>query len=322
MISNKKIRVAILMGGISNERAVSLSTGKTAAEYLDPAKFSFRTYDTKKDLPKLFYDVTRKKIDVCFIALHGRGGEDGSIQGMLELLKVPYTGPGIMASAIGMNKIVSKKLFQKEKILTPKFIFFDEENIKRNPNDVFKKIKKEIGLPCVVKPATSGSSVGVSIVKKENEIKKGIESALREDNRIIVEKYIKGKEITVGILGNKEPRVLPVIEIVPKKNFFDYQAKYNPKFSDEIVPARIPAKITKKAQRIAGKVYQLIECRGFSRVDMILQGEKIYVLEINTIPGLTPNSLLPKAARAAGISFSKLLEKIIKFALEYETVHS
>lgn len=322
------------MGGISNERAVSLSTGRTVAKYLDPDKFSFRTYDTKKNLPKLFYDASRKKIDVCFIALHGQGGEDGSVQGMLELLEIPYTGPGIMASAIGMNKIISKKLFEKEKILTPKFIVFQADEIKlkgKTWNNILKKIKKKIGLSCVVKPSSCGSSVGVTIAKSEREIKKGIMAALREDNRIIIDKYIKGKEITVGVLGNKEPKALPVVEIVPKKRFFDYpssseglkrtvffdyQAKYNPKFCDEIVPARIPVKITKKAQRIAQKAYQLIDCKGFSRVDMILKGEKIYTLEINTIPGLTPNSLLPKAAREAGISFSKLLEEIIKFALE------
>lgn len=318
-MGKKKIKVAILMGGLSNERAVSLSTGRTVAKYLDPAKFSFKTYDTKKDLSKLFDDVSRKKIDVCFIALHGQGGEDGSVQGMLELLRISYTGSGIMASAIGINKIVSKKLFEKEKILTPKFIVFQSDEIKlegKTWNNILKKIKKKIDLPCVIKPAECGSSVGVTIVKNEKEIKKGIKTALKEDQRIIIEKYINGKEITVGILGNKKPKVLPVVEIVPKKKFFDYQAKYNPKFCDEIVPARIPVKIAKKAQRIAQKVYKLIDCKGFGRVDMILRGEEIYTLEINTIPGLTPNSLLPKAALEAGMSFSRLLEEIIKFALE------
>ena len=318
-MTKKKIKVAILMGGISNEREVSLSTGKTVAKYLDPVEFSFKTYDTKKDLPRLFNDVSRKKIDVCFIALHGRGGEDGSVQGMLELLAIPYTGSGIMASAIGMNKIVSKKLFEKEKILTPKFIVFQSDEIKLEGetwSNILKKIKRKIGLPCVIKPAGCGSSVGVTIIKSEKEIKKGIKKALKEDNKIIIDKYIDGKEITVGVLGNKKSIALPVVEIVPKKKFFDYQAKYDPKFCEEIVPARISTKMTEKAQKIAQKVYQLIDCKGFSRVDMILKGKDIYTLEINTIPGLTPNSLLPKAAQEAGISFSKLLEKIIKFALE------
>jgi len=304
------IKVAILMGGISNEREVSLSTGKTVAKYLDSSKFDSKFYDTKKDLPKLFFDISKKKIDICFIALHGKGGEDGSIQGILELLGVAYTGPGIMASAVSMDKIISKRLFVQEKILTPKFIVLEDKKID------FKQIKAKIGLPCVIKPSNSGSSVGVSIIKKEKEIKKGVETALKEDDKVIIEEYIKGKEITVGVLGNKNPRALSIVEIIPKTKFFDYQAKYNSKFCEEIAPARIPVKITKNAQALALKVYKLLDCKGFSRIDMILKGEKIYVLENNTIPGLTPNSLLPKSAKASNISFSEMLEKIINLGLE------
>jgi len=216
------IKVAILMGGISNEREVSLSTGKTVAKHLDSNKFDPKFYDTKKDLLKLFSDISKKKIDICFIALHGKGGEDGSIQGILELLGVAYTGPGIMASAVSMDKIISKRLFIQERILTPKFIVIEGEKIN------FKEIKDKIGLPCVIKPSNSGSSVGVSIIKKEKEIKKGIETALKEDDKVIIEEYIRGKEITVGVLGNKNPKALSVVEIVPKTKFFDYQAKYNP----------------------------------------------------------------------------------------------
>ena len=304
------IKVAILMGGISNEREVSLSTGKTVAKYLDSSKFDSKLYDTKKDLLKLFSDISKNKIDVCFIALHGKGGEDGSIQGILELLGVAYTGPGIMASAISMDKIISKRLFMQEKILTPKFVVIKNKKID------FKQIRDKIGLPCVIKPSNSGSSVGVSIIKKEKEIKKGIKMALKENDKVIIEEYIQGKEITVGVLGNKTPRALSIVEIIPKTKFFDYQAKYNPKFCDEIAPARISVDLTKKAQELALKVYKLLDCKGFSRIDMILKGKKIYVLENNTIPGLTPNSLLPKAAKADNISFSKLLEKIINFGLE------
>ena len=304
------IKVAILMGGISNEREVSFSTGKTVAKYLDSSKFDSKLYDTKKDLLKLFSDISKNKIDVCFIALHGKGGEDGSIQGILELLGVAYTGPGIMASAISMDKIISKRLFMQEKILTPKFVVIKNKKID------FKQIRDKIGLPCVIKPSNSGSSVGVSIIKKEKEIKKGIKMALKENDKVIIEEYIQGKEITVGVLGNKTPRALSIVEIIPKTKFFDYQAKYNPKFCDEIAPARISVDLTKKAQELALKVYKLLDCKGFSRIDMILKGKKIYVLENNTIPGLTPNSLLPKAAKADNISFSKLLEKIINFGLE------
>jgi len=304
------IKVAILMGGISNEREVSLSTGKTVAKYLDPRKFDSRLYDTKKDLPKLFFDIFKKKIDICFIALHGKGGEDGSIQGLLEILGVSYAGSGIMASAVGMDKIISKKLFLQEKILTPKFMVVENKEID------FKQIKDKIGLPCVIKPSNSGSSVGVSIIKNKREIKKGIQMAMKEGDKVIIEEYIQGKEITVGVLGNKDLKALSIVEIIPKTKFFDYQAKYNPKFCDEIAPARISAKMTAQAQKLALKVYKLLNCKGFGRVDMMIKADKIYVLEINTIPGLTPNSLLPKSAKASNISFSKLLEKIINFGLE------
>jgi len=310
MTKKKKIKVAILMGGISNEREVSLSTGKTVAKYLDLDKFIPKLYDTKKDLPKLFSDIFKKKIDICFIALHGKGGEDGSIQGLLEILGVPYAGSGIMASAVGMDKIISKKLFLQEKILTPKFIVVEDQKID------FKQIEDKIGLPCVIKPSNSGSSVGVSIIKDKKEIKKGIQMALKEDDKVIIEEYIKGKEITVGVLGNKNLKALSIVEIVPKTKFFDYQAKYNPKFCDEIAPARISAKMTAQAQKLALEVYKLLNCQGFGRVDMMIKADKIYILEINTIPGLTPNSLLPKSAKASNISFPKLLEKIINLGLE------
>ena len=310
MTKKTKIKVAILMGGISNEREVSLSTGKTVAKYLDPHKFDSKLYDTKKDLARLFSDISKKKIDICFIALHGKGGEDGSIQGLLEILGVPYAGSGIMASAVGMDKIISKKLFLQEKILTPKFIIAENQKMD------FKQIKDKIGLPCVIKPSNSGSSVGVSIIRNKKEIKKGIQMAMKEGDKVIIEEYIKGKEITVGVLGNKDLKALSIVEIISKTKFFDYQAKYDPKFCDEITPARISAKMTAQAQKLALEVYKLLNCQGFGRVDMMIKADKIYVLEINTIPGLTPNSLLPKSAKASNISFSKLLEKIINFGLE------
>ncbi len=315
----KKKRVAILMGGLSNEREVSLSTGRTAAQYFDREQFKVSSYDTKKDLSKLLKDIKEKKIDVCFIALHGKGGEDGSIQGLLEIFKVPYTGSGVMASAIAMNKIFTKRLLAQAKVIIPPSMFFSKEAISFKPRDLKQcvaGIKKKMGPICVIKPVDAGSSVGVTIAKNEQLIIKGIKKALAESEEIIVEQYIKGKELTVGVLGNKDIIALPVVEILPKKEFFDYQAKYNPQYCQEIAPARIPTAVAAKAQRIAKQVYQLLDCRGFARVDMIWGKQGIYVLELNTIPGLTPASLLPKAAQAAGISFSSLLTKIVEFALE------
>jgi len=304
-----KIRVAVFFGGDSNEREISLVSGKTVIKNLNPKKFSFFPYDTKKDLAKLFSDAKKKKFDVVFIALHGRGGEDGTIQGMMELLRVPYTGSGVLASAVGMDKLISKKLFQKEKILTPRFFFLDSIAYIKG------KFQHNIKIPCVVKPRDSGSSVGVSIINSKKDLSKAVKKAFFHSQGVIIEEYIAGQEITVSVLGNEKPFALPVVGIYPKKKFFDYQAKYDPDFCQEIVPAPIAPILSQKAKKLALKVYKLIGCEGFSRIDMMLKRNKIYVLEINTIPGLTPNSLLPKAAEAAGISFSALLEKIIKFAL-------
>lgn len=319
MVTKKKKRVAILMGGDSNEREVSLSTGQTAAQYFDRKKFNISLYDTKKDVTRLLGDINKKKIDVCFIALHGKGGEDGSIQGLLEIFKVAYTGSGVMASALAMNKIFSKRLFRQAGILNPDYLVFSKDVLPRAKGQLKKllpKIKRALGNACVVKPASSGSSVGVTIAKNDGLIIKGIQTALAHGEKILIERYIKGKELTVGILGNKDIKALPVVEIIPQKEFFDYQAKYDPQYCQEIAPARISKKLTKQAQRTAERVYRLLNCRGFARVDMIAQKDKIYVLEVNTIPGLTPNSLLPKGARAEGISFSQLLTKIVNLALK------
>ncbi len=301
MDNQSKIRVAVLGGGISNEREVSLSTAKQVRENLNKEKFEPIFYDTKTDLPKLFTDAQDRKVGVAFIALHGKGGEDGTIQGMLELLDIPYTGPGVLASAVGMDKKISKQIFEKAGISMAK---------------TFKT--QTVQFPCVVKPNIGGSSVGISLANNTQEFDQAISMALDEDSDLLIEEYIPGTEITVGVLGNKELEVLPVVEICPKNKFFDYQAKYDAEYCNEIVPARISEESARQARELAKKVYRLLGCKGFSRIDMILKqdtGEPV-VLEINTIPGLTPNSLLPKAAEAAGISFPQLLEKVIMFALE------
>lgn len=209
MNQNNKIRVAVLGGGISNEREVSLSTAKQVMENLEAEKFISSFYDTKTDLPKLFSVARDRGVDVAFVALHGKGGEDGSMQSMLEILKLPYIGSGILASALGMDKVVSKKLFEKEGIPVPKT--FSENNV---------------NFPCVVKPVNGGSSIGVSILENKDQkaLKRAIAFALKEDKNVLIEEYVPGTEITVGVLGNKELQVLPVVEIAPKNKFFDYQA--------------------------------------------------------------------------------------------------
>ncbi len=315
--------IAVLCGGNSNEREISLITGKAIIKALASfSQFKIRQYDPRQDLAKIFYDAYHKKIDLIFPALHGQGGEDGRLQGMLELLNIPYVGSGVLASAMGMNKLMSKRLFQQAKVLTPPYLFFkfNKESKQRiaERSKILQQIKQKIGLPCVVKPNQSGSSVGITIVRQFKQLDKAIELALQCDpaKEILVEKYIKGREITAPILGNDQPIALPIVEIVPKREFFDYRAKYNAKLCEEIVPAQLSEQETKKIQQVGQRVHQLFACRGLSRVDMIKQKDKIYVLEINTMPGMTPNSLFPKSARSAGITFAQLIEKLVKLAYE------
>ena len=291
----KKIRVVVLMGGKSPEHEISLISGREVVGNLDRRKYlSSRIVISKSG--KGIEEIFRVKADVVFVAMHGPFGEDGTVQGMLELAGLKYTGSGVTASAIGMDKIMFRKVMRAEGIPVPKLTS---------------------KFPCFVKPYNQGSSVGASIVRNERELAKAIKLARKYSDKVLVEEYLVGKEVTCAVLGNEDPRVLPVIEIVPLKGeFFDYESKYTESGAEEIVPARISKTLTKKVQDMAAKVYQAIGCRGFGRVDFILKDNKHpVVLEINTIPGLTPMSLLPKAARKAGYSYPALLETIIKYAL-------
>lgn len=340
----RKIKVAVLMGGKTPEHEISLITGREVVRNLDKSKYKIlpvvisRTGErwqslvpgkllslpdpltlrgTKKDLVSQkekeiqgVGQLVQDKINVVFIAMHGPFGEDGTVQGMLELAGIPYTGPGVLASALGMDKIMFKKVLQSQKIPVPKFVVFEK-------GKSFKR--KVLGKPpYFIKPHNQGSSVGASIAKTKRSLRKALNLAFKYSDLALVEEYIKGIEVTCGVIGNKNPKPLPLVEIVPKKSeFFDYESKYTESGAEEIVPAKISTSLTKKVQKMALDVYKVIGCRGFSRVDFILRnGKKPIVLEINTIPGLTPMSLVPKAAKAAGISYSQLLDKIISYAIE------
>lgn len=341
------VRVAVLMGGKSPEHEVSLVTGREVVRHLNKRKYKVLPVVISRDgerwqltstqqillhsparvektdhrkrikggealVPggrQLPLELTGEKPNVVFIAMHGPYGEDGTIQGMLELAGIPYTGAGVLASALGMNKIMFRKVMEKENIPTPNYIIFTKDEKKAN---ILKKFK----FPFVVKPSDQGSSVGVSIVHNKKELKPALEKAFTYSNKLLIEEYIEGTEVSCGVLGNENPVALPVIEICPKKEFFDYEAKYDETKCEEIVPARISKRLTKQVQDLAIRVFQAIDCRGFGRVDILIRKDKPYVLEINTIPGLTPVSLFPKEAAAAGISYSKLLDRIIELALE------
>jgi len=307
----KKMTIALLSGGISSEREVSIASGNQVYEALDQNKYNVIRYDPKSDLQRLIEDAP--KIDAALIILHGPFGEDGTVQGLLDLLGIPYQGAGVLGSAIGMNKIASKQLYEKSGILTPPYMTLKRNDV-LNPDDCADRL----GLPLVVKPVGSGSSVGISIVKSADALKDAMDKAFEEDDEILLEAFVKGIELTGGVIGNEELQALPIIEIIPDDahEFFDYVAKYTAGVTEEICPARINDAMTEKAQACAQKAHRAIFCRGYSRTDMILSDEEIYVLETNTIPGMTPTSLLPQAAAAAGISFSRLLDRLIELSIE------
>jgi D-alanine-D-alanine ligase len=249
-------------------------------------------------------------VDVVLLALHGTWGEDGRIQGLLDTIGIPYTGSGVLASALAMDKEMAKKVLAAEGIDVPRGV-----SVTAAEGTELDRARS-VGLPVFVKPVASGSSVGAAIVTSAAQLAPAIEEALRYDDRAMVEELLGGTELTVAVIGNDELMALPVIEIVTKREFFDYTAKYSAGESEEICPARIPDDVARRAQDIAVRAHRALGCRGMSRTDLMWSGERMATLEVNTIPGMTANSLLPKAARAAGIQFGDLLARLVDWALE------
>jgi len=307
----KKTRVALLSGGVSSERPVSLESGNQVFAALDKQKYDVRRYDPQSDLPRLVAEADQ--IDIALVILHGPFGEDGTVQGMLDLLGIPYQGSGVLGSAIAMNKLVSKQLYEKFGIPVPPYLALARHD-RLDP----EAIAQRLGLPLVIKPVSGGSSIGMSIVKSPEALAAGVAQALQYDTGVLLEAYLAGVELTCGVIGNEHLEALPLIEIVPDKAhpFFDYTAKYTAGATQEICPARIDPALAEKAQSYGLMAHRALNCRGYSRTDMILRDGEIFVLETNTIPGMTPTSLLPQAARAAGMSFSQLLDRLIALALE------
>ena len=303
-------RVAVLMGGKSAEREVSLRTGARVIGALEAQEFSVFVIDPI-DLDWLDR-LLSADVDIAFLALHGKGYEDGTIQGVLESFDIPYTGSGILASAIAMNKIVSKQIFETANIPTPKFFTFDPS---RDVVAQCQVVADQLGFPVVVKPITEGSSIGVSMVNDVSELQRiSIETA-KEFGGVFFEQYISGMEISVGLLGIEELRALPVLELVPKRDFYDYEAKYTAGMTEFVIPARLLETTTELVQKIALNAHRSVGCRGFSRVDMLVgEFDQPYVIEINTLPGLTELSDLPAQAKAAGISYNQLIGQILSDA--------
>jgi len=318
MGNRKPLRVVVLTGGTSAEREVCLMSGRKVLGALDRERYEAVSVDladitASGDVaPLLSAFGPGRRPDVVFVALHGGAGENGTVQGMLELLGVPYTGSGVLSSALALNKVVAKKFFEREGIPTPRWMAVREAE----RAGAAGRIVSTLGLPCVVKPGQEGSSIGVTIVKEQGALEQAMDLAFRYGSEALVEEYITGTEITGPVLGNDAPQVLPLIEIVPKNEFYDYQAKYTPGATEEIIPARIAEAQAERARELTLATHQLMGCRGMSRVDMIVAPDEVYVLELQTIPGLTDTSLVPRAAEAAGISFPQLVDRLIELALE------
>ena len=299
----KSKRIGVLLGGLSAERGVSLKSGTAVHQALVALGYNAVAIDAGRDLA----DVLKAEgVEVAFIALHGRYGEDGCVQGLLELLQIPYTGSGVLASALAMHKLYSKQAFAASGILTAPFRCYRRgENV--NLADL------PFGLPLVVKPVQEGSSVGVSIVKEEAQLILALEEAFRHDDEILVEQYIKGQEVQVGILDG---RPIGAIEIVPKNEFYDFEAKYTDGMAEHIFPARLEPELYEKAQLVGLSAHLALGCKGYSRVDLLVTAEgECFVLEVNTLPGMTALSLLPEiAAKGAGLSFESLVAHIVESA--------
>jgi D-alanine-D-alanine ligase len=306
-----KLRLALIAGGKSSERQVSLKSGAQVYQALDQDKYDIRRYDPLTDLGALVREAP--DLDVALIIMHGRGGEDGSVQGLLDLLEIPYQGSGILASALAMNKELSKIVYQQAGLQVPPALFFDRAQA---PSPA--EIQAALGLPVVIKPVNEGSSIGVSKAGTLETLKTGLEAAFALDNRVLVEQFIQGTEVTGGVLGNANLQALPLVEIIPATTyaFFDYEAKYQPGATEEICPARLDPELTRRAQACALTAHKALGCRGYSRTDMMIGNGEIYVLETNTIPGMTATSLFPQGAKAAGLDFPALLDTLINLALE------
>jgi len=301
MMKSKKI--GVLYGGLSAEREVSLKSGGAVLQSLVAQGYNAVAIDVGRDLAAV---LKHEGIEAAFIALHGRYGEDGCVQGLLELMQIPYTGSGVLASALAMHKLYSKQVFAASGILTAPFRCYRR-------GETVTLADLAFGTPLVVKPVQEGSSVGVSIVKEESQLTVALEKAFRHDDEILVEQYIKGQEVQVAILDD---RPIGAIEIVPKNEFYDFEAKYMAGMAEHFFPARLEATLYEKAQQVGMAAHRALGCRGYSRVDLLVTASgDCYVLEVNTLPGMTALSLLPEiAAKGAGLSFSALVSQIIEAA--------
>ncbi|MBU0545667.1 D-alanine--D-alanine ligase [Patescibacteria group bacterium] len=331
----KKMKIGVLVGGPSSERAVSLITGKAIFDNLNRKKYlpsliemgkdsSFNLI-IKKGKKKLdFLNKDRKRFDLIFIALHGTPGEDGTVQGMLEMLGIPYTGSETMSSAISMNKVFSAQIYHANDLPSPVFVNFKKNGWKEYKDKILQDVSEKVGYPAVIKPVDQGSAVGVSIVRNEEELVKFVDKTIKKFTWLMIQEFINGQEATCGII-EKESQILPFppTRIVANLGeFYDYKSKYSKGGSTHICPADFSEEINTKIQNLAISAHRVLGCRGMSRTDIFVSNKKdaqgakkLYIIETNTIPGMTPTSLFPEAAGKIGIDFGEMLDLIIEASL-------
>lgn len=303
--------VLVLKGGRSAEREVSLNTGAQVAAALN--EVGYRVVDVDAGDADFIEQIKASAPDVVFICLHGRFGEDGTVQGLLELLGIPYVGSGVLASALAMDKVMSKHIFAWSGLPTPAYLVLGA-----GQPWTAEEITASLGTKTVVKPANEGSAIGVTISHEPDELQGAIDTAFAHDDSVLVEAFVSGVEVTVGVLGNDQLTALPTLEIVPEHEFYDYESKYVPGMSNHVIPARVSSEARAECARISLEAHRVLGCRGVSRSDTIVDADdRVWLLETNTIPGMTATSLLPDAARAAGIEFPQLCDRLVRLALEH-----
>ena len=315
MINN----IAVILGGHSSERAISLKSGEAIWKSL--VRNGYKAFKVDPQDPDFTKSLQDQKPDLAFIALHGSGGEDGSMQGFLETMNIPYTGSGVLASALAMNKIYTQTILRSNQIKVPPFMTLTEKDLaKKGLDGLIEEIRGSFGFPALVKAPSQGSTLGIHFINKtdvpiEEQLTYALKEAFQLEKTILIEKMITpSTEITIGILGNDDPYPLPTLEITTVSGYYDYTSKYTKGLCEHIIPARLPASVRNKAKDLAVQVYKCLGCRGFARADFMIQGEDAYMIDINTIPGFTEMSLLPDAAKAIGISFDQLTQYIVEMA--------
>lgn len=321
-----KMKLAVILGGNSTEREISLKSGEAIYKSLIRNGHDVEKIDPKND--DLYLKLKEINPDSVFIALHGLGGEDGSIQGFLEQLNIPYTGSKVLASSLCMNKIYTQTIMKAHNIPIPDFFTMKKSNYNETDiENIVNKIKHTFGFPVLVKAPSQGSTLGIYFINKDDEpyedqLISAFNSGFDLESELMIEKMITpSDEITIGILGNDRAFPLPTLEITTVTGYYDFNSKYTKGMCEHIIPARLPKETRNRAKELAVKIYEILGCRGFARADFMVKGEEIYLIDINTIPGFTEMSLLPDAAVHIGITFDELTDLIVKMSLGMEFPH-